>query len=106
MEEGEAHIATRSGLPPPPAPPPHPEGELKPQVRFPSLPGVEPHRRARGRLSNGARFGRKERKSRSEIEIVFTSDDSGDEPGNQLNISQKTLSRLRMLIMASLMIAY
>ena len=62
-----------------PRPHPHPEGELKPQVRFPSLPGVEPHRRARGRLSNGARFGRKERKSRSEIEIVFTSDDSGDE---------------------------
>ena len=52
---------------------------MKPQVRFPSLPGVEPHRQARGRLSNGARFGRKERKSRSEIEIVFTSDDSGDE---------------------------
>ena len=53
--ETVAHASPRSGLPPPP----HPEGELKPQVWFSfSLSGVEPHALSASSESNGARFGR------------------------------------------------
>ena len=46
-------------------PSPDPEGEWKPQVRFSTPPGVEPHRRLSLSPSNGARFGRKEGKKES-----------------------------------------
>ena len=61
---------------------PDPEGEWKPQVRFSTPPGVEPHRRLSLSLPLMGRdsAARRERKSRSDIEIVFASDGgSGEE---------------------------
>ena len=60
---GEQHSS--GSLPPSLRPFPDPEGEWKPQVRFSTPPGVEPHRRLSPSPSNGARFGRKEGKKES-----------------------------------------